>query len=277
MNPADLRRDFDSDGLLACVDVLSPERAVYYADKYVEFIERYREHPSYPEWTYGKTELLLSWVVELASEKALLDVVEAMLGPDILLWNAFLPAKAPRTHGLFGWHQDATYWPVAPTERIVSAWVALCVVNRSNGAMQMVRGSHRSGPVPHEKTFDAKSMLKRGQQAQVDADNPNIVGIDLAPGQASFHHTLTLHCSGPNESDDWRLGVGFNYAATHVSPLPGHSDSAMLLRGSSGNTGFVLEEPPDADLSPLALSRFADAALRQKARYADAGGSGSTE
>jgi hypothetical protein len=50
----------------------------------------------------------------------------------------------------------------------------------------------------------------------------------------------------------------------------------MLLRGSSGNTGFVLEEPPDFDLSPLALSRFVDAALRQKARYADAGGSGST-
>ena len=276
MKPATLRCDFERDGLLAGVDVLSRERTAYYAGKYAEFIEKYREHPSYPEWTYGKTELLLGWVVELASEKALLDIVEALLGPDILLWNAFLPAKAPRTSGLFSWHQDATYWPVAPTERIVSAWVALSVVHRSNGAMQMVRGSHRRGPVQHEMTFDTKSMLRRGQQAQVDADNPNIVGIDLAPGQASFHHTLTLHCSSPNESDDWRLGVGLNYAAADVSPLPGHSDSAMLLRGSSGNTGFVLEEPPDFDLSPLALSRFVDAALRQKARYADAGGSGST-
>ena len=76
----------------------------------MEFIESYREHPSYPEWTYGKTELLLGWVVELASEKALLDVVEVFIGPDILLWNAFLPAKAPRTSGNLGypWATDST-------------------------------------------------------------------------------------------------------------------------------------------------------------------------
>lgn len=270
MKFTDLRQDFERDGLLACVDVLPTARATHYATKYAEFIETYRQHPSYPEWTYGKTELLLAWVVELASEKTLLDVVETLLGPDILLWNAFLPAKPPRTAGRFDWHQDATYWPVSPTEQIVSVWVALCDVNLKNGAMRMIRNSHRLGPVPHEKTFDAESMLKRGQQAQVDANNPNIIGTNLKPGQASIHHTLTLHCSGPNESDDWRLGVGLNYAASAVSPLPGHADSAMLLRGSPGKTGFVLEEQPDTDLSPLALKRFADAGLRQKARYADA-------
>jgi len=263
------REDFERDGLLACVDILPPERTAYYAGRFVEFIEQYREHPNYPEWTYGKTELLLGWVVELASEKVLLDVVESLIGHDILLWNAFLPAKAPRTSGLFGWHQDATYWPVTPTERIVSAWVALSIVNQACGAMRMVRGSHQLGPVSHKKTFDVKSMLKRGQRADVDANNPNVVCIDLAPGQASFHHTLTLHCSGPNESNNWRLGVGLNYAAGEVAPRPGHSDSAMLLRGVSANTGFVLEEPPNADLSPRALANFAEAARRQKSRYAD--------
>ena len=136
----------------------------------------------------------------------------------------------------------------------------------------MVRGSHRAGPVPHEKTFDTNSMLRRGQQARVDTGDANIVCINLAPGQASFHHTLTLHSSGANASDAWRLGVGFNYAASDVGPLPGHSDCAMLLRGSPGDTRFVLEAPPNSDLSPLALGRFAEAERRQKARYADADG-----
>jgi len=270
MNSTELACRYESDGLLDSVDVLAPERAGYYAERYMQFIETYLDHPDYPKWTYGKAELLLGWVVELAAEKALLNVIGALLGPNILLWNAFLPAKAPKTSGLFGWHQDATYWPVAPTSRIVSAWVAVCTVNSRNGGMRMVRGSHQAGPVPHEKTFDPKSMLRRGQRAQVDADSPNIVHIDLAAGQASFHHPLTLHCSGPNESVEWRLGIGLNYAASDVSPLSGHSDSAMLLRGSAGNTRFVLEEPPDGDMSASALAVFNEAALRQKARYSDA-------
>lgn len=269
MNTTELVCKYENDGLLDCVEVLAPERAGYYAKRYRQFIETYRDHPDYPKWTYGKAELLLGWVVELAAEKALLDVIAALLGPNILLWNAFLPAKAPKTAGFFGWHQDATYWPVAPTSRIVSAWVAVCTVNSRNGGMRMVRGSHHAGPVPHEKTFNPKSMLRRGQQAEVDADSPNISHIDLAAGQASFHHPMTLHCSGPNESDDWRLGVALSYAAADVSPLPGYTDSAMLLRGSPGNTRFVLDESPDGDMSASALALFEEAALRQQARYAD--------
>ena len=260
---------FERDGLIAPLQVVSPQRADYYARKYTQFIDDNHARPDFSKWTYGKTELLLGWVVELACEPRLLDAVEALIGPDILLWNAFLPAKAPGTSGNFGWHQDATYWPVTPTERIVSAWVALCDVNQECGAMRMVRGSHRLGAVPHETTYDPKSMLRRGQRAQVDTTNASIVEINLEPGQASLHHTLTLHCSGPNESDRWRLGVGFNFAAGDVRPVAGHSDSAMLLRGAAVNSEFVLEEAPDADLSALALDRFAAAERRQASRYAD--------
>ena len=263
---------FERDGLLASVDVMPAARADVYAEKYRAFIDRYQGHPDYSRWTYGKTELLLRWVVQLASEQALLDTVETLIGPDILLWNAFLPAKPPRSQGHFGWHQDATYWPVTPTEQIVSVWVALGPVNQHNGAMQMVRGSHRLGAVPHEKTFDKHSMLRRGQRTPVDEDDPKIVDIKLLPGQASFHHTLTLHRSRPNRSDQWRLGVGLNYAAAEVGPLPGHSDTAMLLRGSCGSTGFVLEDSPDFDLSPTAIARFEAAERPQRARYADATG-----
>ena len=84
-----------------CFDILPSKRAAYYPAKYVEFIEKNLEHSSYPEWTYDKTELLLGWVIELASEKTLLDVMEALVEPDILLWNVFLPAKA-RASGYLG-------------------------------------------------------------------------------------------------------------------------------------------------------------------------------
>ena len=96
----------------------------------------------------------------------------------------------------------------------MSAWVALSPVNQLSGGMQMVRGSHLLGDLPHETTYDDCSMLKRGQQITTTIDENDVFGISLEPGQASIHHTLTLHRSGPNQSDDWRLGVGLNYASS---------------------------------------------------------------
>ena len=102
-----LRGRFEQQGFISAVDVLPPGKVDYYSEKCKQFVDSYRAHPDYAEWTYYRTELVLKWVSELAAEDSLLDAVEALIGPDILLWNAFLPAKAPRTDTYFGWHQDA--------------------------------------------------------------------------------------------------------------------------------------------------------------------------
>lgn len=263
------RKIFEQNGFISGVEVLPVERARYYSEKCRAFIDSYRSHPGFSEWTYYRTELVLKWVAELASEESLLDVIEELIGPDILLWNAFLPVKPPQTDAYFGWHQDATYWPVAPTEQIVSAWIALSPVDRFCGGMQMVRGSHLTGALAHETTFDDSSMLKRGQQVTTGIDKNKVSDINLQPGQASIHHTLTLHRSGPNNSDDWRLGVGFNYASSQVAPLPGYEDSAMPLRGNVESSGFIFTQPPQADLDAAALGNFDAALQRQSKRYSD--------
>jgi len=265
----ELKRRFDDDGLIASVAVMSPSKARHYAQLCDDFRRRYQDHPEYSRWTYGKTELLLTWVVELAREPGLLDIVEQLLGPDILLWNAFLPLKPPQSAAHFGWHQDATYWPVEPAEEIVSVWVALSAVTMEHGAMRMVRGSHLTGTRRHEKTFDENSMLRRGQRAEVNDDDENIVDISLEPGQASVHHTLTLHGSGPNRSNDWRLGVGLNYASAKVRPCEGHEDCALLLKGSGRNAGLDLATPPAEDMSPAAMACYEEANQRQSRRYSD--------
>ena len=264
-----IKKNFNRDGFLTAIEAVSPDKAARYFNKCSNFIEQYSTHPSYSEWTYNKSEMILRWVAELAAEKALLDVVEEIIGPNILLWNAFLPLKPPHSDAKFGWHQDATYWPVSHTDQVVSAWVALSSVNRSNGGMQMVQGSHSLGPVEHEATYDGTSMLRRGQQVCLPIDDTQVVDIDLIPGQASLHHPLTLHRSSANESDEWRLGVGFNYVSSNVKPLSGHHDSAILLRGNTDGSGFVLTEPPQSDLDKAALENFARVQQLQSKRYAD--------
>jgi ectoine hydroxylase-related dioxygenase (phytanoyl-CoA dioxygenase family) len=264
-----LRKNFNRDGFLTAIDAVPSAKAASYFHKCSNFIEQYSDHPSYSEWTYNKSEIILRWVAELAAEKALLDVVEEIIGPNILLWNAFLPLKPPHSDTKFGWHQDATYWPVSHTDQIVSAWVALSPVNRSNGGMQMVRGSHLHGPLVHEATYDETSMLRRGQQVCTPIDDTQVVDIDLIPGQASIHHTQTLHRSSANESDEWRFGVGFNYVSSNVGPLAGHHDSAILLRGNATGTGFTLTEPPQSDLDKASLENFARVQQLQSKRYED--------
>ena len=264
-----LKQKYNHDGFLTAIDAIPPEKAEVYSRKCAEFIDKYNTLPAYPEWTYNKTEIILRWVAELAAEETLLNVVEELIGPNILLWNAFLPLKPPRSDANFGWHQDATYWPVEPTDQIASVWVALSSVNQSNGGMQMVQGSHLRGAVAHEATYDKSSMLRRGQKVSTTIDEARIVNIDLIPGQASIHHTLMLHRSGANESDSWRLGVGFNYVSSRVKPLPGYQDSAILLRGDATGSGFELTDPPQSDLDKVALENFAKVQQLQSKRYAD--------
>lgn len=264
-----LRHDFEHEGLIACLDIMTPPRAARFSSALEAFVNDHQDNPSFPDWVYGKTHLLLAWVVELAAENVLLDAVEALIGPNILLWDSSIPIKPPHSSGYFGWHQDATYWPIEPLERVVSAWVALGHVTPLNGGMQMIPGSHHLGRLPHRKTFDEESMLRRGQQLSECVDDSNAIDIYLRPGQASLHHTFMLHGSGANQTDTWRLGVILNFVAADVGPVSGHQDSAMLMRGSGDSTRFALERRPDSDLSASALRRYREAVARASTRYRD--------
>jgi hypothetical protein len=265
----DLRAAYERDGMIACLDILSGDEAEQARAVLERFIAGHGEDPRYGDWTYFKSHLVLKWLAELARHPVLLDQVEALIGPDILLWNAFIPAKPPRSQGHFGWHQDATYWPIEPINHVVTFWLALSEVTAENGGMRMIPASHRHGQLPHERTGDGTSMLRRGQRVTGEIDQIKAIETLLRPGQASVHHPLTLHGSGANTSGSWRLGVGFNFVAGDVVPKKGHCDSALLLRGSNEDSGFAPETPPDADLSPAALTGHRAARKRGASRYAD--------
>jgi ectoine hydroxylase-related dioxygenase (phytanoyl-CoA dioxygenase family) len=76
--------------------------------------------------------------------------------------------------------------------------------------------------------------------------------VPLEPGQASFHHGKLLHASGPNRSDERRIGFAINYISTSVRQTVAHEDFAMLVRGEDRYGHLV--PPPDADLSEQALA-----------------------
>ena len=77
----------------------------------------------------------------------------------------------------------------------------------------------------------------------------------LQAGQASFHHGWTLHSSGPNESDDRRIGLNVQYLATHMRQTKTHTDSAKLVRGRDEFEYFAEDLAATSDLDPAAVAR----------------------
>ena len=204
-----------------------------------------------------KMHLYLRWVDEIVHHPRILDAVEDLVGPDILLYHLTLWMKEPKSDARISWHQDSTYFGLSPAEH-VTAWVALTTSDLRSGCVQVIPGSHHAGQVRHGVGELAGNMLRTGQQLDVpdDAATDNLI---LQPGQFSLHHTWLHHNSLPNRSDDRRIGLGISYIPTRCRCTARQRLSAMLVRGTDQYGHFDLEQRAERDMAPEALARHADA------------------
>ena len=261
--------DYDTDGFVKRARLIPEDRIGHYRDRLEAFIRDYGRDPRFGDWCYFKSNIILPWVVDLATAPGVVDAVRCILGPDILLWNSFIPVKPPGSEGHFAWHQDATYWHLTPVEEMVTIWLALSEVTAENGSMRFLPGSHLWGQMAHEMTKGTKSMLRRGQRVLGAIDECTAVACSLEPGEATLHHPFTLHCSAGNRSDQWRLGVALNYVSADVSPKAGYKESALHIAGEDRNETFERDPVPSVALSEDSLRALDHAASLAAARYSD--------
>ena len=208
-----------------------------------------------------KPYLLFPWAAELVRHPALLDRIEAVIGPDILVFHTTVWIKEAETPAFTPWHQDATYFGLEPFEHI-TAWIALTPSTREMGCVRVLPGSHREGQLQHRDRADPRVMLSRGQTAARDIDEAAAVDLEMAPGEVSFHHTLALHRSGPNRSRRRRIGIGISYIPAHVRHVSPVRLTASLVRGRDRHGHFDPEPRPEADGAPAALAAHADSLAR---------------
>lgn len=139
---------------------------------------------------------------KLLYDTRLLDMVQEILGPNIMLFHDQALFKPARTGGPVYWHQDNAYWRCKPAN-LISCWMTLDDVTRENGAMQVIPGSHLS-PVWHGNA-QTDPLLR----AKVDASQA--VVLDLPAGGVMFHHCQTLHYTEPNQTDRQRRAFAIHY------------------------------------------------------------------
>jgi ectoine hydroxylase-related dioxygenase (phytanoyl-CoA dioxygenase family) len=238
------------DGFLFPIPVLTTDEARVY--------RRRLESVDTTEFRH-KPHLLFTWLAELVCHPAILDAVEDVLGPNLLVWHSSFFIKDARDPRFVSWHQDATYWGLSEPD-VVTAWVALTDATVENGAVRMVPGSHGTQLIHHD-TFAPDNMLSRGQEIAAEVDDSRAVDVLLRAGEMSLHHVRMVHGSPPNRSSDRRIGYAIRYIPTYVKQVVGE-DGAMLVRGIDTYGHFATETAPDADLSPAAVAHHADSKAR---------------
>ena len=147
-------------------------------------------------------------------------------------------------------HQDLTYWGLGETSDQVTAWIALSPATPASGCMDFVKGSHKNPILPHNDTFSENNLLSRGQEVAVDVADDDKTHIALRPGQMSLHHGLTIHGSGPNASDDRRIGFAIRYLNPNAQQQVATKDFAMLARGVDLNGNFAHYAAPKQNFDP---------------------------
>jgi hypothetical protein len=247
------------DGFLFPIDVMDRAEAAQWRAR-VEGLEADYPDGSLPQplnqYFRINGQVVLPLMAEIARHPAVLNAVQSVLGPDLLVWSCELFIKEPNTAKIVSWHQDLTYWGLGETDEQLTAWIALSPATPASGCMKFVAGSHNNRIMEHRDTFHADNLLSRGQEIAVEVDDKDATDVVLQPGQMSLHHGRMFHASGPNVSDDRRIGCAIRYVTPGVKQLVGERDYAMLVRGCDTNRNWINVAPPAAAFDADAMALY---------------------
>lgn len=241
---------FHSDGFLSPIDLFSEDEALRLRNELEDAEKRWPE--AFQGAARNNAHLNLKCLDEIVHYSALVDIIEDLIGPNILNCGTVLFIKEANDPGFVSWHQDATYMGLEPHSGI-TAWVALSNANEQAGCMRMIPGSH--GAIRHhDDTFGAQNILTRGQEV-ADVDESRAVATPLRPGQMSLHNATVIHSSQPNRSNDRRIGfVIQSYIPPEVrqTVMP---TGAQLVRGTDKEGNFERLSRPRRDMDPADVAR----------------------
>jgi len=187
-----------------------------------------------------------SYFLDVARDAGILDLVEDVLGGDIILWGAHIFCKRGGDGLEIPWHQDGEYWPIRPLATC-TVWVAFDHSTPENGCMRYIAGSHRSRSIYHHRLDERPGLAINKVVAEEEYDAGLARDVVLEPGQMSVHDVYLIHGSRPNRSPKRRAGFAIRY-------MP----STSLYDRTLSFTGGAAAIRQNMALRPIYLVRGAD-------------------
>ncbi|MET7485245.1 phytanoyl-CoA dioxygenase family protein [Streptomyces sp. NPDC005538] len=125
------------------------------------------------------------------------SVLETLFGEEVLAAQSMFYFKPPGARGQ-ALHQDNFYLRAEPGT-CVAAWIACDEIDRDNGGLEVVPGTHRMGLFCPE---EADAGVSFAREYVPPPPGLSAVPVDMAPGDVLFFNGSLVHGSQPNRSAD---------------------------------------------------------------------------
>lgn len=192
-----------------------------------------------------------------------IDIARQVLAPTRRL-NLYLDQIFAREVGskkVTPFHQDQPYSSLTGSQ-VLRLWVPLDTVDRHNGAVHYLLGSHR-GPVYRARSFRDGNPVAAAYDAADQFEplpdfaneyrrHPWLIG-ECEPGDVILHHPRTVHGSPANVAQTPRRATTLIYAGDDVrwAPHPGSADNNAELMGHVQVPELEPGDRLDSDLFPV--------------------------
>jgi hypothetical protein len=144
--------------------------------------------------------------LEFARIPEILDMIEQLIGPDLILWGMTIFGKPARVGKATPWHQDGDYYPIEPLETL-TLWISLDGSTPEQGCMRYIPGSHREHRI-YSHHFEHREDYTLAQVIDDDQVDLGLArDIVLERGQLSLHDVYLVHGSEANLSPKRRMGL----------------------------------------------------------------------
>ncbi len=140
----------------------------------------------------------------LALKPSLVEIMLGLLGPNLKLYRNAVLMKPPSVGSAKGVHQDSPYWPIEPMN-LASCWIAFDPATKANGCMTVMAGSHKFGALPHVDVQDDFVI------PETHYDAGRMAPVEMEPGDGLVFHSLLIHGSAPNRSEQPRRAITLSY------------------------------------------------------------------
>lgn len=178
---------------------------------------------------------------------AVLDLVEPILGPDILLFSTHFICKPKGDGRRVPWHEDSTYWKgnIDPIN-VATIWLAIDPSTEENGCMKVIPRTHNTGRKGYSDYADVDKALNvfSTEIVKEQRKEEEAVPCILQPNECSIHDGRLMHGSEPNTSNKRRCGWTLRYVGADVKMAEDRLGlHNMYLARGRNLTGQPLADP----------------------------------
>ncbi len=222
-------RSYNQEGFLSGFQVLDPNASCRARQRSDELLERFiREGKG--SYAIDRYQDRFATIWDLATTPAILDIVEDLVGPNIICWATHYFCKLPGDAKGVSWHQDCSYWPLTPS-KTVTVWLAIDDVGHDNGCMRVIPRSHLHGHLKfRESDPSEQNVLSQTIEGAERFGPPQ--DIQLRAGEISLHSDLLIHGSLPNLSARRRCGLTLRYCPPDVRAFWDWNQHSIICRGA---------------------------------------------